>query len=243
MIQVAPGIHLVECAVYIPQYSVLCVADLHIGLEHSIAGNQLSLGHQHDMLVRIESLFKNTGARQLIVNGDIKHEFGSPNAEERQGIRSLVELCFRYKAQLHLIAGNHDVGLTTFLRHIDIPMQIPVYDILEWDDLCFVHGDGVFSSHKSVTIMGHHHPAIVLSDGIRKEQYPCFVVAKTGKTGIVIVVPAFHRLSRGTPIDQGVGASGVLKDIPDTEWNIYVVDDMGTTYYFGQYGALKGEQI
>ena len=72
-----------------------------------------------------------------------------------------------------------------------------------YDDILFVHGDVVPSNEQlenvTTVIIGHEHPAISLTNGVRSEQYKCFLKLPWNKRTL-IVQPSTFSLTIGSDI-------------------------------------------
>jgi len=186
---------LVEKALYWPASSTLIVADLHWGKAASFRAMAIPVpsGTTAADLVRLDSAFQQTGARRLLVLGDLMH------ARAAQAARATVDAIRewrRKRADLEcvLVRGNHDLSAG------DPPADFgfrPVDELAE-GPFVFRHHPGVTS--RGYTLAGHLHPSIRLSGRGDRMRLPCFHFGR--RSGIL---PAFGSFT-GTatpPLEPG----------------------------------------
>jgi DNA ligase-associated metallophosphoesterase len=172
-----------ERALFWPSACALVVADVHWGKAAAFrsAGIPIPGGATRRDLERLDSALVRTGARRLIVLGDLFHARAG-----RVATRTLAELrgwrSGRDSLEIQLVRGNHD-------RHagdpppdlrvncLDSPAYLPP----------FVLRHEPRPSDVGYTLAGHVHPGIVLAGrGLFRERLPCFVLGRH-----VAVLPAF----------------------------------------------------
>jgi DNA ligase-associated metallophosphoesterase len=156
-------------AIYWPGSSTLIVADLHWGKAASFRAMAIPVpsGTTAADLARLDSAIERTGARRLLVLGDLLH---AKAAQEARATLESIRGWRRTRPDLEcvLVRGNHD------LRSGDPPADL---DFRVVDQL--VEGPFVFRHHPSVsdngyTLAGHLHPSIVLSGRGDRMRLPCF---------------------------------------------------------------------
>ena len=85
-----PGIRAIDLALYIEPHKTLVICDLHIGYEENLAleGVLVPKVHVDEVISRLKYVFSQVSPATIIVNGDLKHEFGSINRQEwrKEGI-------------------------------------------------------------------------------------------------------------------------------------------------------------
>ena len=142
---------------------------------------------------------KNKIFNKIIINGDIKHEFGTISEQEWRLTLRLLDFLGKYTNEIILIKGNHD----TILGPIAKKRNIKLLDNYKIDDLLITHGHKIpgkplLKGIKTV-IIGHEHPAISIREGPRSELFKCFLKGKwKGKT--LIVQPSLNLVTEGTNI-------------------------------------------
>jgi DNA ligase-associated metallophosphoesterase len=172
-----------ERALFWPSACALVVADLHWGKAAAFraAGIPIPGGATRRDLDRLDAAIARTGARRLIVLGDLFHARAG-----RVASRTLASLrswrAEREALEVQLVRGNHDRHSgdpPTDLRinSIDAPGFLPP----------FVLRHEPTGSDADYTLAGHVHPGIVLAGrGLFRERLPCFVVGER-----MTVLPAF----------------------------------------------------
>ncbi len=191
---------------------ILVIGDLHLGYEEVLneAGVFVTREMFKEMLGYLDRVFDRVGGVDYVVLlGDVKHNFGGILRQEWNDVLGLFDYLegkLNGNGRIVITKGNHDNILEPIVRKREKVKSVEHFVIGEY---CFVHGDKVFSEMNEggikYWIMGHGHPAIKLSDGIKVEKYKCFLVGKFGGREVVIV-PSFFEYSEGSdPRDSGLG--------------------------------------
>lgn len=214
---------------YLEKEKILILSDLHIGLEEAMnkQGILLPRFQFQELVKRIEKVFKDLEIKKIIVNGDLKHEFGTISGQEWSQTLKIIDI-LSSKAELILVKGNHD----TILGPIANKKDIKVLEYYKVNDIYICHGHKIpdnkdFKDSKLV-IIGHEHPAITFKER-PTEKFKCFLVGKY-KNKTLIVQPSLNLVSEGTDITKEKLLSPFLKDLKDFE--VYVVEDK--IYKFGK---------
>lgn len=105
------NIELMDLAVY--AHNTLIFADFHIGYEESLNKRGLMLPRFQfdDVMKRIEAIFlrlKNHKLDTIVINGDLKHEFGNISGQEWRNTLKLLDYLGRHCNEIVLVKGNHD---------------------------------------------------------------------------------------------------------------------------------------
>lgn len=179
-----------EGALFLPDQSILVVADLHLGKSASFrqAGIPVPSGTTAATLTRLANLMQRTGANRLLLLGDLFHT--------RAGITEQLEsawLAHRRKyatVQIVLIRGNHD-------RYAgDVASRWGLITTDAWHE-----GDWMFR-HEPRTVAGrwvmagHVHPCVRIPQvGSSSTRLPCFVLG-----GQRAILPAFGTFTGMHPV-------------------------------------------
>jgi DNA ligase-associated metallophosphoesterase len=183
-----------ERALFWPSACALVVADLHWGKAAAFraAGIPIPGGATRRDLDRLDAAIARTGARRLIVLGDLFHARAG-----RVASRTLASLrawrAERETLEIQLVRGNHDrhsgdPPADLRINSIDAPAFLPPFVLRHEPAL----------SDAGYTLAGHIHPGIVLAGrGLFRERLPCFVVGERmtvlppfgSFTGLGIVTP------------------------------------------------------
>ena len=108
------NIELIDLAVYTNR--TLIVTDFHIGYEEALnkQGLMIPRFQLNEIMTRLGKIFnklKNKKIERIIVNGDLKHEFGTISDQEWRHILKLLDYFSQHCKEIILIKGNHDAIL------------------------------------------------------------------------------------------------------------------------------------
>ncbi|MEM1535079.1 MAG: metallophosphoesterase [Candidatus Pacearchaeota archaeon] len=197
--KILEGIYLVNKALWLEKLKLLAIADLHIGYEEYLNEQGIAIPRQQLSIMKKELalLLDSLRPRQVVINGDLKHEFGEISKQEWKETNEILDLILA-RANVILVKGNHD----TILEPIARKKGLEIFDYFCADSICFMHGHRIFDEplKKSKTlILAHIHPAIKLREGIRSEKYKCWLVGAWKKRN-VIIMPSFLFYIEGAEI-------------------------------------------
>jgi len=218
-----PGIILERTAAYIEPIKTLVLSDLHLGYEEELRrkGVYIPTGEFARIEKLLDHLVTTFKPKLIVLNGDIKHSFGSINSKEWKHTKLILER-LQTKSKVILVQGNHDPVLAPVAKAAGLAVE--PYHIEE--EYLFVHGDAIPETKlfKGITtiIMGHEHPAVNLHNGIRGETYKCFLALQYKKTNL-LVLPSTFGLTQGTDVLASEPRNPLLKNLADA--NVYVVED------------------
>jgi DNA ligase-associated metallophosphoesterase len=172
-----------ERALFWPRACTLVVADVHWGKAATFraAGIPIPGGTTVEDLARLDRAVQRTGARRLVVLGDLFHARAG-----RIATRTLATLReWRERArhlEIQLVRGNHDRHAgdppdDLRINCVNAPAFVPPFVLRHQPDL----------STEGYTLAGHVHPALVVGGpALLRERLPCFLVRPR-----VTVLPAF----------------------------------------------------
>ncbi len=187
-------------ALFFPEEKILAISDLHIGFEATLneAGIFLPRRQFKETLSELKKIFERAEeVNEVIVLGDLKHEFGSISRQEWDETLKILEYLSGYAGKIILIKGNHD----TILEPIVKLKRLNIKDVYVQKNICFLHGHKAFPEcdEKKIKtlVMGHKHPAITIREGAKSETYKCFLVGNyKGKE--IIILPSFFPFIEGS---------------------------------------------
>lgn len=186
---------------YHPELDLLVISDLHLGLERSMTskGSYVPQFQLEDAEKDIEQMQKETGANRILINGDLKNEF-LPSYSEKNEIQAFLKFLDGKFKDIIIIEGNHD----TLIKDTVEDQGLRMLDEYREDGIMFVHGHEELEDENFETvILGHEHPALVLTDAIGvTEKIDCFLYGETKDSKNIIVMPAFSSISNGTGINN-----------------------------------------
>ena len=204
-----PGVWLdARRAVWLEEWRTLAVADLHLGYAwaHRAEGQLMPVGVNEDTTERLLALLDIYPAEEVIVLGDIVHRAVAVPALLSE-LRWMA-LTIGDRARLRLIGGNHDRGLATILAQAGLALEIDT--TAEIGPHLLLHGDepdeAVATTRLAAqaglggkVILGHEHPAIVLSGGVASScKCPCFLAGPGA-----LILPAFSPWAAGGDVRSG----------------------------------------
>ncbi len=230
------GIEIIGLTIFLSKQHALIISDIHMGYEEAMKGVMLPRFQLQDTIEHLDAVFKQTGKlKQIIITGDLKHEFGKILTQEWRNVLKFVDYLRQHADKIILIKGNHDIMLDPVLKKRDLTYvnYVKLYNIL----IC--HGDVIrekeISKEIKTIIIGHEHCAIGLQKGNRIERYKCFLVGKF-KGRRLIAMPSLNLLTIGTDILRYDLLSPYLQgNIP--EFNVYIADE--EVYDFGKIKDIK----
>jgi len=182
-----------ERALHWPEGGVLAVADLHWGKPESFHqhGIPLPSGVLEDDLARLSAALRATGARRLLLVGDLVHSLRSLTLEV---VTRVAAWRSGHDVEMVLVRGNHD-------RRLELPPTWRMELVESHMDL----GPFRFSHHPEPAEgryiwAGHIHPTVRLDTGADRLRLPCFHLG----TGVG-VLPAFSAFTGGQDIRPRAG--------------------------------------
>ena len=185
---------------------ILVLTDFHIGYEEALnkQGILVPKFQFKDIIKRLTKIFSGLKKDKIklkiiIINGDIKHEFGKISEQEWRETLRLLDFLSKYCEDIILIKGNHD----TIIGPIAEKKKVSVVDYYFAGDVLITHGHKIPSKNilkKAKTIIiGHEHPAISLREDVRTEKFKCFLKGKYKRKNLV-VMPSFCFVTEGNDI-------------------------------------------
>ena len=236
--KITNSIEIIDLALYFD--STLVIADIHIGYEEVLnkKGILVPRTQFEEMAARLGKIFDRLNSRKIeriIINGDLKHEFGTISEQEWRNVLKFLDLLAKHCNDILLVKGNHD----TVLGPIAKKRNVKIMDNIIIGNVLVTHGDKIPANEvlkkASAIIIGHEHPAISLREGPRVEQFKCFL--KGGYKGKdLIVQPSLNTIIEGTNILRDDILSPFLKQNLD-DFEVFVVEDK--VYGFGKLRRLR----
>ena len=234
--EILPNMEIIDLGLFFN--STLVIADVHIGYEEALNKQGILVPRLQfeEMAKRISSILKSLKSRKIkkiVINGDLKHEFGTISEQEWRNTLKFIDLLAKHCKEIILIKGNHD----TILGPIAKKRNVKVVDYFEAGNILVIHGNKISQNIKKyeTIIIGHEHPAISLKEGPRIERFKCFLKGKyKGKN--LIVQPSFNTMIEGTDVFRDKILSPFLQQNLDN-FDVYVVEDKA--YEFGKLKGLR----
>jgi len=228
-------------AIYIQDLDLVVISDLQLGEELYLAEEKSIFVPQvqlKEIKKELNDIFKKVKAKRILINGDLKHEFGEASRQEWREVIDFVEFLRKKVNEIIVVRGNHDNYLLNIASKINLQVFDPFY--LEKGYL-FTHGHKKISYPRNfhTLIIGHEEPAIILKEGFDRIKLPALLYGKMKNGKRIICLPAFSSLSSGTEVnvvDKEDLLSPVLKE--DVE-----IDNLEVIGIDKEVGALKFGKI
>lgn len=208
-----------ERAMHLPERQTLLVADVHWGKAAAFRADRVPVprGTTTDDLERLDALLEVTGARTLIVLGDLLHARSSLAPETLLAIEAWRA---RHRGlAITLVRGNHDVHAgdpppTLDIHCVDAPFAVGPFRLYHHPT----------SDPSGYALAGHVHPAVRLSGrGRQRLVLPCFAFGATSG-----LLPAFGSFTGAAVVDPPrdarcfVIADGSVMSVPTSAQRVPV---------------------
>lgn len=226
-------------ALLIKRERTLVVGDLHIGMHLKLREKGLYFQKATEkMSANLLEIYKKSGARRLVLLGDVKESIASPRFAEYRELRLFFEAL--RGVEIMIAKGNHDGGLDRVLANMGF--GVPVEREVFVGDVALTHGNSWPSPEvmrKRYLIVGHGHYAM-MKNGAREKVYVAAGLSKQAtrrykvfnKLLKLIVMPAFNSLITGSALrEEARGYLPVLKD---------GLFDFDSAKVYGLDGKLRG---
>ncbi len=234
------GIEIIDLGLLLKNEKILVLADFHIGYEETLnkQGILVPKFQFKDIIKRLTKIFSELKKDKLkiIINGDIKHEFGTISEQEWRETLRLLDFLTKFCDEIILIKGNHDTIIGPIAKKKNIKI---VEHYLTKKGILITHGHKIpkkeILKKTKTIIIAHEHPAISLREDIRTEKFKCFLKGRWKRKSL-IVMPSFCLATEGTDVLSEKLLSQFLgQDISNFE--VFVVADK--VYDFGKLKNLN----
>ena len=229
------NLKIVDLGLLIKDKRILIFSDFHIGYEEALnkQGILVPRFQFKDVIKRLGKIFselKKTKLEKIIINGDLKHEFGRISEQEWRETLRLLDFLTNFCNEIILVKGNHD----TIIGPIAEKKKVKIVEHFLVGNTLIIHGNkipekGLLKKAKTIVI-GHEHPAISLREDIRIEKFKCFLKGKY-KRKKLIIMPSFCLATEGTDVLKEKLISPFL-DHDLRNFEVFVVADK--VYDFGK---------
>jgi len=203
----------------------LVIADLHIGITRELYESGISVPSQVKKMVnKIYKLKKETGAKELLILGDIKHKVPGISLQEQREIPEFLSL-LKFK-RIIIIKGNHDGNIEKMIPNKD---RIKIRKSFSIGDYFLTHGHRKANTNKNI-IIAHNHPHIRFRDKLGAlYTEPCWLIGKVKTKQIVdiIIMPAFNELCGATIVNRDALLGPIAKNIINPKVHLLDGTDLG----------------
>ncbi len=239
--KILENLEAVDLAVYLRKEKTLVISDLHLGYEKDLQmkGILVPPFQFREIKEKLKKIFQKTGKlEKIVINGDLKHEFGRISNQEWKEILELIDFLSENCEKIVIIKGNHDIILNRITNKRSVQFEKVGFAIGEF---YITHGHIIPENSEikkaKTIIIGNEHPAVSLTDGIISEKYKCFLRGNWKRKNLV-VQPSFCLMVEGTDILRGEVISEFLEDLNLNNFEVFVVaPNFDEIRYFGK---IKG---
>lgn len=204
----------------------LIISDIHFGFEAELAERGVRIPSQTWKLAnRLAQLIRDTGARRLIVLGDIKHKVPLSSWIEWREMPKAIEGLKALGVKITLIPGNHDGGIKSILGDsisyassrglfLEAERRLLLFHGHRWPSPEAVKAD--------IIVMGHLHPMVSLRTDVGSlVKHPAWLMLRGSRKLLaqhlsnklkkplkaagrieLIVLPAFNPLLTGISVNS-----------------------------------------
>jgi uncharacterized protein len=178
-----------ERALYWPRAETLFIADVHLGKAAAFRASSIPIpdGTTGDDLGRLSQALERTGARRLVLLGDLLH---ARKGRVESTFAEITAWRSNYpQLEIQLVRGNHDLRAGDppaewNMKCADAPVLMPPF-VLQHEPL---------ESKEGYTLAGHLHPGVRLMGSARQEiALPCFWFGS--RIGVLPAFSAFTGLA------------------------------------------------
>lgn len=221
------GIEALDLCLWIKRENAVAFSDLHLGYEGMMNAQGIFLPRVNFTEIRksLEKVFSRTGrVDKIIINGDLKQEFGQITQQEWKEVLDMLQFLAENCNELVLIKGNHDKTLGPIATWHGVKIVEDYF--LEKEKVLFVHGDKIPSAEKlekaKTIVIGHEHPCVTISDGVKRETYKCFLAGKY-KTKNLVILPSMCQVQLGHDVTREEALSPLVKNMGS--FRVFAVED------------------
>lgn len=198
-----------EPALLIRKEKALVVGDLHIGLDLKYKERGLFFPNATErMAADIRRLLKKTGAKRLVILGDVKESIAYPKFAEFMELKKFFEAL--KDIRISIVKGNHDGDLAKVMDNLAPEIEITKEKLM--GGVALVHGNAwpsEIAMRQKYIVCAHGHFAVDAQG--RNEK--AWLFAKAGKSmdkryeGFnksirLVMMPAFNDLILGTQVSE-----------------------------------------
>jgi len=218
--KLAEGVYAVDLCTYLPDVKTLIISDIHLGYEEHLGKQGVLVPRTQfkQIIKRLDWIINEVPVEQVVLNGDIKHEFGTISKQEWREVLRLIDYFEKKNIKILVVKGNHD----TIIGPIARKKALKEVREARHKDILITHGDYVPEKLAPIIIIGHEHPAITLREKAKHEKFKCFIKGKFKKS-VLIVQPSLNPLTEGTDVTKEEVLSPLITNLPSFE--VFIVND------------------
>ena len=113
MTEILPGIYAVGTSLWIEERKILILGDVHMGYEEALSERGYLIPHVQfrESLKALDEIFNVVKPKTIVINGDLKHEFGQISDQEWLDTSKFFDILSEHCEKIILVRGNHDTVL------------------------------------------------------------------------------------------------------------------------------------
>jgi putative SbcD/Mre11-related phosphoesterase len=211
ILEVLPGIRIVGLTLWLEREKTIVFSDTHLGYEEYLnkQGILVPRFQYKEIIEHLKEVLSETRPERIVINGDLKHEFGRISEQEWSEVMRFLDFLKGY--EVILVRGNHDNILGPIAERKNV-IVVPNFKL---NKKLITHGNSIPDKKtlEEITsiIIGHDHPALGLREEGRVEKIKCFLTGKW-KDKNLIAVPSFNFVTEGVDVLKETLLSPMLKN-------------------------------
>ncbi len=231
-----PGIDAIGAALWISGAKILVFGDVHIGYEEALSkqGYIVPQVQFKETVERIRAILNEVKPKMIVINGDLKHEFGDISDQEWMETSKFLDLLSEGCEKIVLVKGNHDTILGPIAKKKNLEVKDFYIANFRGAKILITHGDKIREEKEArnadLIVIGNEHAAVTLHEGPKSEKYKCFLLGKW-KGQKLLAMPSFLPTIEGTDVRREDLLSPYLhQNLGNFE--VFIVGDK--VYHFGK---------
>src|SRR3989344_3723534 len=166
--EISKGIRILDTSLWFEAEKVLVINDLHIGYEEVLhrKGILVPRFQLEQITNKLKLILQKTKPAKLVINGDLKHEFGKVLTQEWREVLHFLDFVLAYVPEIIIIKGNHD----PIIKPIADKKGLVVVEQYKVGETLIVHGDELVETTAKRIVIGHEHPAITIRERSKWEK-------------------------------------------------------------------------
>ena len=196
---------------WLEREKTIVFSDTHLGYEEYLnkQGIVVPRFQYKEIIEHLKGVLSETRPERIVINGDLKHEFGRISEQEWSEVMRFLDFLKGY--EVILVRGNHDNILGPIAERKNV-IVVPNFKL---NKKLITHGNSIPDKKtlEEITsiIIGHDHPALGLREEGRVEKIKCFLTGKW-KDKNLIAVPSFNFVTEGVDVLKETLLSPMLKN-------------------------------
>lgn len=198
------------------------VSDLHLGYSSEI-DTMTKQDEKSHILQNIKDVLDMYKIDQLVIAGDLFHEFGKPSQNAQDILDFLLTRLEVAGCELVLIRGNHDQNVDDYIGN---NVMREDYDFMfNQECITVVHGHKMWSDYEEtdIFIMGHLHPVVKINGS----EWPTYLYGSFEENSYLIL-PAYSRYQDGVVVSNRMKLDIQFPFIEKSDFSVFkplVYDD------------------